>query len=30
MLGKTKGVVVEDVRFLLPFAFSNISDAIKE
>jgi cytidine deaminase len=30
MLGKTKVVVVEDVRFLLPFAFSNISDAIKE
>jgi cytidine deaminase len=30
MLGERKVVVVEDVKFLLPFAFSNITDAIKE
>jgi cytidine deaminase len=30
MVGEKRIVVVEDVRFLLPFTFSNILDAIKE
>lgn len=30
MIGERKVVVVDDVRFLLPFTFSNIDDAIRE
>lgn len=30
MVGERKVVVVDDVRFLLPFTFSNIDEAIKE
>lgn len=30
MLGEKKVVVIEDAKFLLPFTFSNINDAIKE
>ena len=30
MVGERKVLVVEDIKFLLPFTFSNIIDAIKE
>jgi hypothetical protein len=29
MVGKNKVVVVEDAKFLLPFNFSNVKEAIK-